>query len=692
MEICYTPAALLFSVLFCFSTSSTEKSHFLKFSSNNEPEVAYSFATLKSGQKGVTLINKFTICGSMYIGHFTGKQKFYSLQKKESLWFQLRFYHQNLIDQTYSTSMYLDDKFINLKTKYDQKLSLNPFSWSHACTSVDGDLGTVTVVINGMLMKSVNGQTQSNVTFVSKNIIDSVDLVLEHNLILGASEASVTNVNVHQDLIDLSQMTQISLTGECKRGDYLSWSDAEWIFNGSVESVTTDYLCKTISFPNLFPMSQEFPNQADCISLCPRIQAGGRLPSTASLTESQHLVQQILTMTDPKGGQTFWAPFVYISDNHYADIYTGQDMPPALWVRGQPNGGKTQPCTDWSVGNEGKLYDDECFRPSKKRQCICQFIKTPILTLRGLCKDSNIDTHYTMKYVNDGITYMGLYDTNINFFQNQSQKSQWMLTGNMKNAEAFTFSKESSYVLGKHSWTILNDSIECEQEGLNTQQLKMSGCIEGEFTCNNGDCVDMTERCDQVLDCADKSDEVNCKVVFLEESYRKDAPPVSLHREKNTRKVIPASVWVDLTLLDISGIRETNNVIDIKFTAELKWIELRATYHNLKKDSSQNTIGVSTGTQDLWIPNLIYRNNKDNDDTRSEVKKSKFLIERRGNFTRSGLEVLDEIEIFTGKDNPIIMLQSYTKEFRCTFNLRVFPFDTQVSIFMKFCLSNFLSS
>ena len=85
----------------------------------------------------------------------------------------------------------------------------------------------------------------------------------------------------------------------------------------------------------------------------------------------------------------------------------------------------------------------------------------------------------------------------------------------------------------------------------------------------------------------------------------------------------------------------------------------------------------SESTQ-LWIPNLIYRNNKNNDDTRSELKNSKFQIKRQGNFTRSNLDTVDEIEIFTGNDNPIVMLQSYTKGFKCQYNLRVFPFDTQV--------------
>ena len=80
----------------------------------------------------------------------------------------------------------------------------------------------------------------------------------------------------------------------------------------------------------------------------------------------------------------------------------------------------------------------------------------------------------------------------------------------------------------------------------------------------------------------------------------------------------------------------------------------------------------------LWIPNLVYVNNQNNDDTRGELSKSDLKIIRMGNFTRSSPDVVDEIEIFKGSENPIVMIQSFTKTFECRYELMVFPFDTQV--------------
>ena len=160
---------------------------------------------------------------------------------------------------------------------------------------------------------------------------------------------------------------------------------------------------------------------------------------------------------------------------------------------------------------------------------------------------------------------------------------------------------------------------------------------------------------------------------------------VGLTWENKVRRVLPASVTVSVTLLDIASIKEADNEIDIKFIAQFEWLESRATFHNLKTRSSRNTL-VLIDVKRLWIPNIIYRNNKDNDDTVSALEKSKLKIERLGNLSRSDISSLDEIEIFEGKENPISMIQSYTKPFKCNFDLRYFPFDTQV------CSNKFIGS
>ena len=55
------------------------------------------------------------------------------------------------------------------------------------------------------------------------------------------------------------------------------------------------------------------------------------------------------------------------------------------------------------------------------------------------------------------------------------------------------------------------------------------------------------------------------------------------------------------------------------------------------------------------------------------------LVMRKGNLTKSGLDEVDETEIYRGDENTLSMQQTYTHEFQCVYQLMKYPFDTQVS-------------
>ena len=44
------------------------------------------------------------------------------------------------------------------------------------------------------------------------------------------------------------------------------------------------------------------------------------------------------------------------------------------------------------------------------------------------------------------------------------------------------------------------------------------------------------------------------------------------------------------------------------------------------------------------------------------------------------LNVIEEINIFTGGDNRITFQQVYSKSFKCEYQLQLYPFDTQVML------------
>ena len=665
-------------------SSETETSKFFKFSNQEDPLLitATNFATLKSEDLGHLPESRFTICGSIYIGFYRSYQTFYTLRRnyQDKLWFSLTINNQNTAKELYTTviSYFGGSVFPNMGAK----LRLRPHAWSHACTTVDVKSGHVVVVINGILTH--------NTTISSKDFTDNVPLVFQNKLVLGIrqekfkgapnsnrqSEASVTNVNVFSVPLNLSHMVANTTAGRWTDGDIVSWSQAAWTLSGNVQEVNKKGLGKTFDFPNLFIMADGFKSWSDCMNLCPRIKAGGRVPLTSNVSDAQRIAQ-IFFQADSKA--SFWSPFRYQGEGTFIDHYTGSPMDHDMWVKGQPNGGLEQQCTEWDRNNpKGMLYDLAC-NVGIKRKCLCQFDESPILRIRGLCQESKIDTHLTLKSDGEGIAFMGLTGTVIKFLRSSSI-SEWTINVTLEKTIATTSATETSFILGVHSWVVKGDSPECNMGNPYTSQLKLSGCkTDGEFTCDDGQCVTMEQRCDQVPDCRDKSDERGCKMLVTEEGYNKGVPPFTVN--STDRSIVPVKLNISIDLLKIVDIEETDHKIDFQFEITLEWRENnRVVYHNLKQDASLNALSTDD-IDKLWLPLVIYDNTDQKEMTRLGAMwewNTPISVIREGSFTRSGLEVVDETEIFQGAKNILSMQQVYTWQFQCKYNLQDYPFDTQV--------------
>ena len=98
----------------------------------------------------------------------------------------------------------------------------------------------------------------------------------------------------------------------------------------------------------------------------------------------------------------------------------------------------------------------------------------------------------------------------------------------------------------------------------------------------------MDERCDQIMDCRDESDEDNCKLIVFKESYKKRVPPFTISEEDQS--LLPAKVRVSTQLKNVLAISEFTHTIDLKLSITLQWYENRVLYHNLKKKVALNTL------------------------------------------------------------------------------------------------------
>ena len=298
------------------------------------------------------------------------------------------------------------------------------------------------------------------------------------------------------------------------------------------------------------------------------------------------------------------------------------------------------------------------------------------LKLRGLCSTSAIDVHYKPMNKQKDMGEMklqGLTHTSIEYIE---EENMWKLDVIGSNVTATSSASYASFSLGKQNWTIKGDKG-CKKGGESYDtELKMSGCSERNFTCNDGQCVSIHQRCNQLSDCRDKSDERNCDILVLEEGYNKKLPPFD-SSDPNV------DVSVSINLLRLVDIDEEDYSIEIQFEITLVWKEKRATFQNLKKRDSLNILSEKD-IDNLWLPIVTYENTDQKETTRlgSNWEWKTWVVVRREQEkgTMSGFESVDETEIFKGSENSLVMNQTYTHTFQCNYQLSYYPFDTQAKL------------
>ena len=187
------------------------------------------------------------------------------------------------------------------------------------------------------------------------------------------------------------------------------------------------------------------------------------------------------------------------------------------------------------------------------------------------------------------------------------------------------------------------------------------------------------ERCNQEPDCRDESDEMGCKLIILKESYNKNIPPIT---KEIGKKALPANVSISITLMKVVEIEETDHSIHLQFQISLTWKENRVKYQNLKKQTSSNAL-TANDINTIWLPLIVYDNTDQKEVTRLGMDWEWATIvtvtrNLTNNFYRSGLDQVDEAEIFEGAEHKLRMEQMYTWEFQCKYQLQRYPFDTQV--------------
>lgn len=299
--------------------------------------------------------------------------------------------------------------------------------------------------------------------------------------------------------------------------------------------------------------------------------------------------------------------------------------------------------------------------------------RTLVIRLRGLCKATFYDRSYTYSFTDKGEPiYIGERNSFIWF---DVEREWWVwVSKRSPGSVAVSSSSSEAYFLGLNKINFENSTDVCV-EGKTTKvvYIKATTCANNEFTCNNGDCVSMDFRCDQAPNCEDSSDEFSCQMLIMNDNYNKKIAPFVFNT--TSAEIIPTEVLVSILIIDVLKISEVDHEYSLKFTFVMEWYDYRLVFHNLKDRRSANAL-TTEEVKKIWIPRLVFSNTQNNEATRG-VDDTEITVTKEGNYTRSEEDVVDEINIFKGKENRLTFETSYTKIFRCEYQLHMYPFDTQ---------------
>ena len=417
-------------------------------------------------------------------------------------------------------------------------------------------------------------------------------------------------------------------------------------------------------------------NYGESTAGCTKFQHSGVYGPTSG-PEYREYRDWFLAINEASGGDRFhdhWLPW---SDREEEGVWQHVEdgRPPIFtdWGVGQPNGRRVQNCACLRKFNGYRWDDCACdtyFLPS-----ICRRQEgPPILRLRGLCQFTDIDTIYTPKNLGpDGELVFVSYDHNL--IQYDHSTSLWeikRLNRNGNFTHAVSKAPLAGMAIGTSVWTVYNDSLLCDNEREYEATLTLTGCSEDEFTCREGFCVTMEQRCDGVVDCRDKSDEVGCRKLVTESSYSEliAPPPVG--------NMTKATIKIAITIHAILKINEIEETFYLSFNQDVSWIDPRLVYLNTKRNTALNVLSLAE-TNSIWTPQMVFYNTKGKEESVADKRTIMSIIpDKDFKYERTDISNNENVYMFKGSENNIMLSKTHDTSFLCQYRMAWYPFDTQV--------------
>ncbi|XP_071531024.1 LOW QUALITY PROTEIN: uncharacterized protein [Panulirus ornatus] len=548
--------------------------------------------------------------------------------------------------------------------------------WSHFCFTYHHGSGTWNIFMDGShqamgSLPIVAAPLQGNGAYIIGQEQDSFGGGFQQDQ---SFSGEITQLNFWSRVLDHLTIRKLAQCEEEMEGDALGWMEQSWNISGEVswrQQLKEDICQKARRQITIFP--DRFSLIA-AQHLCKVV--GGNLSVPQTNKENTWVYESSKERADfCSGGQG--SSYLWLGANDHKDerqwVYWQSGLPipwEGPWRGSGPNGGIVENCLVMLTGTfPGRWSDIACL--DSYEFCVpCEFTKMSKLYLKGpaICRNSPFNREYAL-----GADY-GLRPSLNGYFHSDiiwdPKNFSWVIQSR-KVEEAVAFWKplqEGMYPFGTKSWVMAGKV--CQLSVGAVVNLTLSVCGEGEFTCADGTCIKLSQRCDLRVDCPDQSDEAQCSIVDVPQGYRHSIPPPP------TTEGDPLDILFLVDLIAFPSIVTQDLIFDTTLSLHLRWKDIRLNYLNLHDDRTLNLLSRES-VESIWTPRVFFSNAQGNVFT-NLGQGARVECIRQGPSQPGPPDLTHEMNIFSGQENSLEMGQLYTATYNCDFDLVMFPFDTQV--------------